>query len=91
MSNELISASEYEPGNVLVLVDVSYTNSFYAHLKKLGVVCEPPTGAIFNPRVYLDENRRRRTEYTTLVNAIVADGTVKDFEKWIDKWEIPTV
>jgi hypothetical protein len=88
---EIISASEYDEGEVLLLVDVDYADSLYHHLKSIGVVCQSPTGAIFRPRVYADEKGRKQTEHEPLVKAIVVDGTLKDFDNWIKDWAIPMV
>jgi hypothetical protein len=86
---EIVSASEYNQNEVLLLVDVDYTTSFYEHLKKLGVNCQPPSGAIFRPRLFLDKEGRKLVEHEPLVNAIVATGTLKNFDGWINGWDIP--
>lgn len=90
MAETIVTASQIKDGVVAILVNAAYTASFYKHLKESGADCYPPSGVVFKTiRVHVDRHGNRKFEEEILVNEILVNGTLDDFDRWFDGWIPP--
>jgi len=84
MTANILTAFENPSGTVVILVETSFSESLYAHLKLKKVDCQHPS----SPRTAAIQDRSGKISEVT-GNIIIANGTAKDFNGWFNDWELP--
>jgi hypothetical protein len=73
-------------GQLIITIDATHTNGYWAFLKDNGVSCTEPKPASFHVIVYDVDGHTRTIIKATNTFHIIAKGTEKDWNDWTSKW-----